>query len=271
MTEPKKDKEIQLDVFALPDLIPPDYAPDAAAVIDVLRATSTMTTALANGAKKIIPVSEPDETLRMKTTLSAEFAEKAGKILTGGERGGVRIDGFDLGNSPASYGPEQVADRLILFSTTNGTRALLSLTEPKTRKFLASFLNAEAVVRRLWEGDFNSIAIVCSGTDRQFTEEDLLLAGLLTDRLVRRAAEAGVSLTLNIQAETARYQWTEFWRSIPDGADSETIAHRLVAALKTSHGGRNLLRVGLTGDIPDVCRLDSLDLVPEFRLGGIEA
>ena len=276
---------MRIEVFPLPDLVPEDAAPDAAFFIDALRATSTMTVALDAGAQRIIPVADPQETLRLRDRMIADGAVSAEQIRTGGERKGTRIAGFDFGNSPREYTPESVGGKTLLFSTTNGTRAILSLHAPTTRKFLASYLNAETVVERILSERFPSVAIVCAGTDRQYTEEDLLLAGLLTDRLCERierenralghfGAEAE-KIALNIQAETVRYQWREFFAAAnaDENADEKpfSLEKPLITALRASRGGKNLLAVGLGRDIPDVCRLDTLALLPEYRMGDIRA
>src|SRR5262245_39532454 len=108
----------QIDVFLLPALVEPAaLAGKTAVVIDVLRATTTIVQALATGAKEIVPLQEVDEARRL--------AEKLGEgAILGGERGGVLIPGFDLGNSPAEYTAAKVAGKTVVFTTTNGTRAL---------------------------------------------------------------------------------------------------------------------------------------------------
>ena len=270
---------MQIEVFPLPDLVPDDCSPEAAVFIDALRATSTMTAALAAGAKRIIPVADPQETLRLRDRMIADGAATPDDIRTGGERRGKKIAGFDFGNSPREYTPETVGGKTLLFSTTNGTRAILSLRSSATRKFLAAYLNAEAVVERLWTERFKSVAIICAGTDREYTEEDLLLAGLLTERLCGCAERKNIKdgrfggdaekITLNVQAETVRFQWREFLASLPPEKEKRNIEKSLVQNLRASHGGKNLIAIRLDRDIPDVCRLDSLEKVPEYRLGEI--
>ena len=117
----------------------------------------------------------------------------------------------------------------------------------------AAFVNAAAVVERLLRDGFSQISLVCAGTDGQYTEEDLLLAGLLADRLT--LAETGFAL--NVQAEVAREHWRQT-RSTP-----------LVESLSASRGGQNLKRIRLSKDVADAARVDSLDVVPEYRVGEI--
>lgn len=266
---------MKIDVYPLPDLVPANADPDAAVFIDVLRATSTMTVALTHGAERIIPVADAQEALRIKERMIAERPAMAGRILTGGERYGVKIAGFDLGNSPAEYTPEQVGGKTILFSTTNGTRAILSLKSGRTRKFLGSFLAADALVRYLADTEsIQSVAIICAGTDRQYTEEDLLLAGLFTDSIAERLESAETNMDTvkkagkierNTVAETVHRQWRQFVRSLGDSVFDAALAEKL----QQSRGGQNLVRVALAADIPDVARLNRFERIAEYRLGEI--
>src|SRR5665213_1832388 len=124
-----------------------DLGGTACVVFDVLRATSTFVTALHNGAKEIIPVSEISEAL--------EIRKSRPEVLLGGERDGVRIsaDGidFDLGNSPREYTPGKVRGKTIISTTTNGTRALRTCSGAKT-VLAASFVNLGATAEFLRRG-----------------------------------------------------------------------------------------------------------------------
>ena len=151
-----------------------------AVVIDVLRATTTMTHALAAGAKRVIPCLEPADAFLMRETLQTHSPDE--QVLLGGERGGVLIEGFDIGNSPEDYTQERISGKTLIFSTTNGTRAMFQLLDAEAI-YLACFNNADAVAKRLLE--FPKITILCAGTDQMYTEKDILLAGMLTERLVR--------------------------------------------------------------------------------------
>lgn len=240
----------RLDVYALPELAP-ELPPDGASVaIDVLRATTVIATALASGAEKVVPFRTVDETFAAKKAILESRPDAAGRILLGGERKGLPIDGFDLGNSPDLYDAATVDGKTLLFTTTNGTKAILRC---RGVVLTAAFVNAQAVVERLLRDGFSQISLVCAGTDGQYTEEDLLLAGLLADRLT--LAETGFAL--NVQAEVAREHWRQT-RSTP-----------LVESLSASRGGQNLKRIRLSKDVADAARVDSLDVVPEYRVGEI--
>jgi 2-phosphosulfolactate phosphatase len=146
--------------------------PDAAAVIiDVLRATSTLTQALANGAAGVIEAATVDEALALGQ-------RHPGSLLCG-EREGRIIPGFDLGNSPSEYTSERVAGRTLVFASTNGSQAL-RLAAGRTR-ILAAFVNLSAVIERLRGAP--EIVIVCSGKLGEPSIEDTACAGLLVRRL----------------------------------------------------------------------------------------
>lgn len=110
-------------------------------VIDVLRATSTMVTALANGCQALIPVLTPEDALEKRMEIPG--------ALLGGERRAMRIEGFDLGNSPFDYAPEKVGGKRVIMTTTNGTRAIRAAAEAKA-VWMASFLNLESIVEAIY-------------------------------------------------------------------------------------------------------------------------
>lgn len=165
----------------LPALAKRDLSGTACVVFDVLRATSTIVTALHNGAKEIIPVSEIAEALAIK--------KRRPDVLLGGERDGVRIRAaqtggmdFDLGNSPREYTLERVGGRTIVSTTTNGTRALRACTGAKT-VLAAAFLNLAATAKFLQRMKVESILLVCAGTRENAALEDVLAAGALCEIL----------------------------------------------------------------------------------------
>ena len=243
-----------LDVYSLPVLFDAEeLRGTCAVVIDVLRATTTVLCALASGAEQVVPLLDVDETLRRRNN----------NTVLGGERHGVRIDGFDLGNSPESFTPSIVAGKTVLFTTTNGTVAMHAarLAEPI---FLACLMNAAAVVETL--SRFDQISIVCAGTDSEPTEEDLLLAGCLTERLQRRSEYA---YRLNVQATISMELWRSSF-SLRRILEQETIPPETLAQiLRRSRGGSNLMQLGLGGDILTAALIDSVDLVPQLRDGVI--
>ena len=148
-----------------------------AAIVDVLRATTTLTVARANGATRIVPMDSPERALRAR-------ADHPGALVCG-ERDGRRVEGFDLGNSPSEYTAERVKGRTLIFATTNGSFAMLAAANAR-RRLAAAFVNAAAVVEAL-AGE-REVAIVCSGKLGAFALEDSACAGLLCRRLLERGA-----------------------------------------------------------------------------------
>jgi 2-phosphosulfolactate phosphatase len=162
----------------------------AAVVIDVLRATSTLTIALLNGARGVTAAATPEEARELR-------GRNPGALLCG-ERDGLIIPGFDLGNSPFEYAANTVAGRPLIFASTNGSQAMRR-ARPARRTVLAAFINAAAAVERL--GAEERVVVVCAGKTGRFALEDAACAGLLCARLVGRGARlegapAGFALSL---------------------------------------------------------------------------
>jgi 2-phosphosulfolactate phosphatase len=210
----------QIDVILSPpeiDLLPQrNIAGTVAVVFDVLRATSTMITALAHGAAGIWPVRTIDEAWALKA--------KRPDALLGGERHGERIEGFDLGNSPLEYG-ENVRGREIISTTTNGTIALRAV-EHASSVLAASLLNNAAVAAHL--APAGEILLVCAGTFREAALEDILAAGMLISLLPGRALSDPAEMAL------ALYRQEE---------------HDLAAALRRAKNGRALLAKGRAAEV----------------------
>ena len=248
-----------IHVYGLPGLVEPTALRGGTAiVIDVLRATTTMISAIHAGAQCVVPLLEVDETLKFKQTLIAgedpRFPQPIAEtdILLGGERQGKRIDGFDLGNSPQEYTPDRVAGKTILFSTTNGTKAIhrAALADAILP---AGFLNAGAIVEHV--SNCESLNILCAGTNGQFTEEDLYLAGLLVDRIQRATQNR---FQLNAQAIAAQATWHQLFEKTP------VTQKNLAPHLYRSRGGQNLQKIGLLSDVDIAANLDTIPLVVEI-------
>ncbi len=214
------------------------------AVIDALRATSTIATALAHGARAVIPCASPGEARRVA-------AAAPGRLLAG-EEGALPIPGFDLGNSPREYSPEAVAGREIALVTTNGTRAIRLVQDGMGGRLgnvlLASFLNAGAAARALAEAAAGrDVVIVCSGTAGRFSLDDFLCAGALADALEASGAEG-----LDDLAQAARDAYRQN-------------RGRLAEALAGCRHARFLFDAGLGGDVAFCARENVFDVVPVVR------
>lgn len=216
-----------------------------AVVIDVLRASTTIVTALFHGAASVLPVLD---------VANAKAAAAHGGRLLGGERGGVRIEGFDLGNSPLEYTADRVRGRTVVITTTNGTAALHACRDAR-EILVGAIVNRSAVadaVRRLARhGDH--VHLVCAGTDGAVSAEDVLAAGAILDA----ASKAGPDDELDPTALEAR----AFFRRVAAGGDA---AAALVAEFRRSPGGANLVDLGMQADLPACAAIDSLPIVPRY-------
>lgn len=253
-----------LRVHLLPQLVTPEeLAGSTCVVIDVLRATTTITHALAAGAREVLPCLTVEEA-RQK---AAKFAP--GEAVLGGERGGVRIEGFDLGNSPTDYTPASVGGKTVVFTTTNGTAAMQHCAQA-SEVLLAAFANLESACDKLKSSE--QVDILCAGTCGQITLEDVLLAGAIVDRFVHaRPAAAPLELEINDQARIARMAWRE---AVVNRAMSTPIDAAIAVALRDTQGGRNLQRLGLQADIDTAAQVNRFALVPrllpgEWRIVGV--
>lgn len=252
-----------LEVALLPQLISPDaLAGRGVIVIDVLRATTTITAALAAGAREVMPVAE------VATARGLAAQPREPQAVLGGERRGVQIEGFDFGNSPREYTPTSVGGRTVIFTTTNGTQAMEHARGAK-RIWCGAFVNAAAVVRAAAEEA--SLVLLCAGTAKNVTREDALLAGCLVWRLA----------ALDEQWRPERATWNDqahlvadAWRSVVGSGDRGTDPARwpgtpeqvaqLAGELRNSRGGRNLKALGLERDIDDAAQVDRYAIAPEL-------
>lgn len=214
-----------------------------AVIIDVLRASTTIAWALQAGAAGVAACAEVDE--------ARALGAGRDDVLLGGERGGLRIEGFDLGNSPAEYTAAAVRGRTIAFTTTNGTRALRR-AEGAQRVVVGALVNLGAVVDVL-VGAGLPVHLVCAGVSGAVCLEDVIGAGAIARRLVQRTGGELV----DDSAVLAAAMW--------DGVAGDPAA--ILEAMNRSHGGRNLRGIGLERDIGIAARVDTVSVVPELERG----
>jgi 2-phosphosulfolactate phosphatase len=236
----------ELHIHLLPDLTSQhELAGDTVVVIDVLRASTTIAFALAAGAKEVIPCLHVGDARELKRRLGDN-------AVLGGEREGVKIEGFDLGNSPREYVEDVVAGKTVIFTTTNGTRALQACIGAG-RVIVGSFVNLSTVCEAV--RDDERVHIVCAGTRGQITREDVLVAGAMAEQLYVEQ----LSLTMNDSAQLA----LDGWQTATGGSrDPQVIAR----CLKGSQGGRNLIDIGMGGDIRLAAAVDMVPVLPELEL-----
>jgi 2-phosphosulfolactate phosphatase len=213
------------------------------AVIDVLRASTTIAVALANGARTVIPLESPEDVV----TRAKQF-ERAG-VLLAGERRMLKMDGFDLGNSPVEHTRETVEGKTVLLTTTNGTHALLAVQGARD-VVVASYVNMSAVsamLRAALRGDAD-VTIVCAGQDRQFALEDAACAGRYVHQITKRLQQA----ELNDAALAA---------SLID----RKYGDNLMRLFSTAAHGRALAAAGFEGDLAACAAVDSYPVIPIFQ------
>jgi 2-phosphosulfolactate phosphatase len=237
---------MRVDVFPTVINIPDaeELAGRAAVAIDVLRATTTIITALGNGADTVVPVLAPEEAFQVvRDNPDRQF-------ILGGERKSVMIPGFHLGNSPLEYTPSRVKGLPVLFTTTNGTRAIRRAAGAE-HVLLACFLNAPAVAKHLLALG-KDVAICCAGTHDQFSLEDAACAGAILEFM----SGPGTGLELNDMGLVSRELFRQF-----DG--------RLADLLHLSEHGNNLAKMGLQEDLIFCAQLGTSTLLPRFVEGQV--
>ena len=229
----------------------PEINPDVAVVIDVLRATTTISWALKNGADSIQVFADLD----LLTTSANKWP--ADKRLLLGERGGKKIDSFDLGNSPLSVTKETVLGKRLFMSTTNGTRSLEKVQNAK-HLFAMGLPNRKAVAEKIISLNFENLLILGSGWEGSYSLEDSLAAGALASYL-KTNCNSEVNIA-NDELQAALALWY-FWEN------------DLLQCLKTATHGKRLTSLGDYEDDLKCCsELDCLDIVPtQFERGVIRA
>ena len=243
--------EFIVDVALIPAAIKPEMLADQdVVVVDVLRATSTIINALHNGCEQVLPQPGIDQARDCHATMPETS-------LMGGERGGKIVDGFHNGNSPQEYTPEVVSGKSLVLATTNGTVAMESCRAAK-RVLIGAMINVSAVAQRLVKSP--AVTVVCSGTDRLITSEDVLFAGKLVQRLLELRTESGLSETkLTDTASIAMHHWQATEVEMDAG-------RKLVEFFQTCRGGVNLVRIGHSDDVDFASQIDIRDNVPELDL-----
>ncbi len=210
-------------------------------VIDVLRATTTIVTALNNGAKEIIPVG------------SIEFAMKisgSGQMLLGGERNAEKIDGFTFGNSPIEYTEEAVKGKSIILFTTNGSKALVR-AKFSSNLFVASFLNVKAVVKEILRSKEN-LEILCSGNNGMYCLEDSVCAGMIIKQILE--------ITENVELDDASNTCLILYNKN---------RKRIKKMLSETDHGKTLIEKGFVEDIVYAAQENIFDIVPKYVDGTV--
>jgi 2-phosphosulfolactate phosphatase len=244
---------VKLFVFHTPELTPDGQVPDCAIAVDVLRATSTIATALSAGAEAVQVFSDMDQLMQVSEQWHPD------KRLRAGERGGGKVAGCDLGNSPLDCTPELVAGKRLFISTTNGTRCLERVQDAAT-VMTAALINRGAVVNYLLEHQPEIVWIVGSGWEGSFSLEDTVCAGAIAHQLSQH--------------------WSTLHNVYPDGfiGNDEVLGaialysqwrDQLLQLMHYASHGQRLLRLDCHDDLKYCAALDSLDVLPMQREPGI--
>ena len=212
-------------------------------MIDVLRASSTIVTALARGCSGFIPIYSPEKAKEKVKCLRQE------ETLLCGERNGMKIKGFDLGNSPRKFKEETIKNKKIVFTTTNGVK-VLELARDASEVIICSFLNLNSVC----DYCFNSkedVLIICAGREGKFSLEDAVCAGMLVDSIKTKSdvifpeTDAGIT----VQMLYKQYEGNIF------------------GMLKKSQHGQYLISIGLKKDLEFCSSVNLFNIVPKYKDG----
>ncbi len=212
-------------------------------VIDVLRATSSIATAFSNGAKEVFPVNTVAEAGKIASNTF-------GGIVLAGEKNGVIIEGFHLGNSPSEYTEEKVKNKTVVFTSTNGSNAILKTRFAKI-SLLASFLNIGKVANFLVEKN-SDFTIICAGKNNLFCIEDTVCAGMIISLV---AESIDVELTDSSVAALALYK---------------NFGHNILYTLKNCEHGNFLCEIGFENDLTVCSSCDLLSVIPIYSNNSIK-
>lgn len=234
-------KIISSAVFS--DLPKQELQDRTAIMIDALRASATIITAISNGCDRMVPTEEANEAAAIK-----KISE--GNVLLCGEIAAQKVNGFDLGNSPLEFTQDAVEDKIIIFSTTNGTVALKSLVAAED-VLVGSFINAEAVAQKAY-GLGRDIVLVCAGTKEKFSTDDILAMGCIIDRLMK----IDETLETDDMGKVALKLYHD-------------ANHDILSALEGSTHFEYLKQLKLYDDLEYCTREDMLGVVPVYQEGVI--
>lgn len=213
-------------------------------VLDILRATSTIVSALANGALEVIPVLEPSEAVGLLRGLGVR------ECVTGGERKGFKVEGFELGNSPMEYSHDKVSGKKVILCTTNGTKAI-KWTQNASEVIIGAYLNLQTVVDYLGK-KAQDLVIVCSGREMTLGLEDLACAGLIAQQL-----ETAHGAELTDAAKVARF------------AAEQASLEGIGSFVKATEHGQYLAEIGMGSDLESCVALNQYPILPKYKNGKI--
>ncbi|OPF15489.1 2-phosphosulfolactate phosphatase [Microcystis aeruginosa KW] len=230
---------MQVFIYHTPELTPVHTLPDCAVVIDVLRATTTIATALNAGAEAVQTFSD------LKTLMQVSDTWQPEKRLRAGERGGAKVEGCDLGNSPLDCTPDLMKGRRLFISTTNGTRALQRVEESPI-VITAAMINRQAAVNYLLDKQPDTVWIVGSGWEGGYSLEDTACAGAIANALQEQSGQMAIGNDEVIASIALYRQWQ----------------NDLLGMFHSCSHGQRLLRLHCQEDLKYCANIDSLDVLP---------
>ncbi len=240
---------MKLFVYHTPELTPTNSVPDCAIAIDVLRATTTIATALNAGAEAVQAFSDMEKLMQVSEQWPPE------KRLRAGERGGSMVAGSDLGNSPLACTPELVKGKRLFISTTNGTRALQCVQNAPV-VLAAALVNRQAVVQYVLAQQPETLWLVGSGWEGSFSLEDTVCAGAIAHSLLEKLNTPLDELAGNDEAIGAIALY-EQWKD------------RLLKLFHHASHGKRLLRLDCHEDLNYCAQTDILDVLPIQKEPGV--
>jgi 2-phosphosulfolactate phosphatase len=240
---------VKLFVYHTPESTPTDSLPDCAVVIDVLRATTTIATALDAGAEAVQAFSNIEELIRQSESWPPQ------KRIRAGERGGVTVEGFDMGNSPLACTPQVVKNKRLFLTTTNGTRALQRVAKAP-QVIAAAQVNRQAAVNYILETQPETVWMVGSGWQGDYSVEDTACAGAIAQSVVQQSDASLIDLYGNdevIGAIALYEQWKD----------------NLLNVFRQCSHGQRLLRLDGSEDLEYCSQTDILPILPIQKEPGV--
>ncbi|MEA5570998.1 2-phosphosulfolactate phosphatase family protein [Calothrix sp. UHCC 0171] len=240
---------MKLFVYHTPEETPSHEVPECAIAVDVLRATSTIATVLAAGGEAVQVFSDLDKLMEVSEQWQPN------KRLRAGERGGGKVPGFELGNSPLDCTPEIVEGKRLFISTTNGTRTLQRIQDAKT-VLAAALINRASVVRYLVDKQPETVWIVGSGWEGSYSLEDTVCAGAIAHSLCQEMNAPMEKIAGNDEVVSAIALYTS-WED------------NLLGLMHHASHGQRLLRLNCLEDLKYCSQTDVLDVLPMQQEPGV--
>lgn len=234
---------MRIEVHATPrDVTEPYLRAKTAIVIDVLRASTTIVTALEHGAMQVIPAADPEE-----ATVLAERIGR-GNYLLGGERNALKIPDYHLGNSPLEYTPKAVEDKTLILTTSNGTAAIIA-AKNASRVIIGCMRNRAAAAKAAVEAG-QDILLLCAGTAGAFSADDICCAGAIVESINALIKEPAAYNDLALVSSLIYAAWKDGSANLAD----------------TTHY-RRLKSLHMEEDLAYCFQTDVSDIVPQYKNG----